>query len=352
MYSYGLIVYHQNTYHLSQRRDTLSYIHFLRGKVPSDKITRYFALMSEVEKERLQRCNFEDLWMDLYCQTQVSDSKEYQEAAIVFQNYTRSGAIKRAVQDTKYMSILPDWGFPKGRKKRKTEPDLVCAMREYREETKSRCYIEFLDCPPLSVTQQYGKLAHTTYYFIARSKFQWPTKYFYLDIPTIVRKNVSPETSDLGWFDYEEALQKIHPRLIDVLKKAEVIIKSNQYIFASLKYLVNESSRRTRVSGGETYSNRSDPKLEHPGDTKTPTDSGAGCHDSSGCDDPEFAHFYGILQLVQISLEFEKCSPARKNAAELSWSFNEVSDEFTRVWRFVRDISGDSDKSTDAEISY
>ena len=41
--TYGLVVYYSDYnrrryYHLVQRRDTLAYIHFLRGNVPSEKI--------------------------------------------------------------------------------------------------------------------------------------------------------------------------------------------------------------------------------------------------------------------------------------------------------------------------
>ncbi len=335
MVSYGLIVYYQDPgpdktilYHIGKRRDSLSYIHFLRGKVPSDKITRFFALMTANEKNRLLSCGFDSLWADLHSDTDFKKTSQYQEALCKFETFTKTGAIKRAIEDTKNMNIELDWGFPKGRKKKYNEPDAVCALREYREETRSRCYIEFIDHPPLKVIQQYGTIRHSTYFFIAKSKYKPRPVYYTLNVPEIQRTSISPETSDLSWSNYESAIKKIHPRLSDVLKEADQIIKENGD-FIDLQTVIRKYSGNNWV--------KRDPPHRASG-VKTIESKDFFDRDSQS-DDSEFANLYGIIKLAQIALELECYESTKGNS---SWSFDQISREFNRVWKLANDLPGSS----------
>lgn len=227
--AYGLIVYHQNigeepVFHISQRRDTLSYIHFIQGKVPIEKFDLYFSRMTREEKERIMAYSFEDLWMDLFSDRYFRNIDQFTKAKTKLEIYRNR--IEKSCQSMLNISIELDWGFPKGRKRHSKEPDLVCALREYREETKNRCYLEFVDCPPLIFSHplRSEKIA----YYIARSKFRPCPKYYSLNFGNIQRTSVSEETSDLRWVSLLEAAKIIPEMYYGLLQEIDIVFKQNR----------------------------------------------------------------------------------------------------------------------------
>jgi len=298
MLTFGLVVYYEDpdprkevTFHLSQRRDSLAYIHFLRGKVPPEKLNRYFPLMTADEKKRLQLYCFDELWRDLYSNSHTLRDSYYTHAYTRFQELKRSGDLDRAIKESEGQSINLEWSFPKGRKKRPTEPDLVCALREYREETHSKCYLEIIDHPPIAVKQQLGALESITYYYLARSKFQPRPKFYTLDTPNIRRKSVSEETGDLAWMTYETARKILPDRMLPVLKEASQIIKGDNKKNDRFIVLQDAIAKYGNIQDGMGLSRTEEKSEENP--------SRQGTIESDPTGD-------GMSEILQLALEFEE----------------------------------------------
>ena len=151
--SYGIILYHEceNGEHkivLIERKDTLSYIEFLRGKYPSIKKLDYLELLfsrfSDKELNNLIDNDFDKLWTDLWIDTSTINTRirrEYNKSKINF-NLLKNGydyngnKINLETIISKVGSRYKDneWEIPKGRRKI-GETNRDCAIREFEEET-------------------------------------------------------------------------------------------------------------------------------------------------------------------------------------------------------------------------
>jgi 8-oxo-dGTP pyrophosphatase MutT (NUDIX family) len=110
------------------------------------------------------------------------------------------------LEDSKTSWTEPEWGFPKGRKNH-YETDLLCALREYEEETgydskELELIRNILPYEEIFIGSNYKSYKHK--YFVARSKEPIQKRPFQLS-----------EVSNLQWFSYEEALEKIRPYNIE-----------------------------------------------------------------------------------------------------------------------------------------
>ena len=146
--SFGIICYRKNEdqieYLMIQRRDSLSFMEFIRGKYELMNITYIKRLMSNMtvyERELLLVDSFDDLWNKVWYQPIPRQTQEYLDAK---DRYTR---LKQGYHiDKQFINMYhvlheikteykePEWGFPKGRRRLK-ERDVDCAVREFCEET-------------------------------------------------------------------------------------------------------------------------------------------------------------------------------------------------------------------------
>ena len=131
--SFGLICYRQNEiiheteYLLIQRRDSLSFMEFIRGKYDLDNIVyikNLMSFMTDTERKSLVTMSFDDLWNQVWYQPFVpkQTTQEYHEAKEKFTRL-KQGFLKREVTtfytlgsllfetSTKYQE--PEWGFQK-----------------------------------------------------------------------------------------------------------------------------------------------------------------------------------------------------------------------------------------------
>lgn len=308
MLTFGLIVYYidssrEITFHIAQRRDSLAYINYLRGNVPPDKLERYLSLMTIEEKYRLQHHSFEDLWKDLFSDPYMIKDSYYWQA---FDKFEKNLEILKESLIDDHSSFLLEWSFPKGRKKKFSEPDLVCALREYREETRSKCYLELIDHPPLSVTRQFRDQTYTTYYYIAKSKFQPRPRLYTFHTGSIKRQSISNETGDLVWATQMQAQQLLPIHLTDVLKEAFSIIKDNngkQYIvlqdaidkYGNIGTLNRKSSTFTRVSQPRKIIEPIQSDIERKQSATNREGKSKGEND--------------LIQFLQFAIEFEEHNP-------------------------------------------
>ena len=144
--SYGIILYRkpssdtvsaENQYLLICRKDSVSYVVFLRGLYNREMIPVLAERMTKDERRRLKEESFDTLWDRLW---QYHPSKKYHHRQKFKKQKERA---KEKFEKREWEDIFdaidteydePEWGFPKGRKK-KTEKPIQAALREFNEET-------------------------------------------------------------------------------------------------------------------------------------------------------------------------------------------------------------------------
>jgi ADP-ribose pyrophosphatase YjhB (NUDIX family) len=133
-----------------QRKDSLSYVEFIRGKYTTDQkhyLMKLVSNMTPSEREALATLPFDQLWKKLW---QSEDCKgflrEYNEAKSKFEMLKRGYIMRTENNEIYYFDIdyilgntpcnltEAEWGFPKGRRNI-NEHDFTCAVREFKEET-------------------------------------------------------------------------------------------------------------------------------------------------------------------------------------------------------------------------
>ena len=150
--SYGNIIYKiendEPKILMIQRKDSLCYIEFIRGKYDLYN-SKYIQILinkcSLIEKQKLLNKSFNDLWKELWL---ISDDnnydnnndyiKAYHKYKKIYDGYNDKNNnkinLKILINRSKTNYIDSEWEFPKGRRN-KDENNLQCAKREFMEET-------------------------------------------------------------------------------------------------------------------------------------------------------------------------------------------------------------------------
>ena len=169
--SYGIVLFNDNDeIVMIERKDSISYIEFLRGKYKLEDpeyIQLLFNRMSILEKETLLDNKFSILWDNLWY-SNISSKKDYIRSynkynLINLQNYVNNSSINY---------LYNEWEIPKGRRNL-NESDLQCAIREFQEETNisPNDYDLLKDIKPFE--EEYTGSNNTIYkniYYIAKVK--------------------------------------------------------------------------------------------------------------------------------------------------------------------------------------
>lgn len=116
-----------------KRKDSMSYMEFIRGKYDlskEDYIRRLLSNMTAYEQDLIATKTFEELWTKLWGAGRDAQSLEFEIARDKFNSLHRD----RLIDECRSSFKDPEWGFPKGRRMR-GESDLECAVREFFEET-------------------------------------------------------------------------------------------------------------------------------------------------------------------------------------------------------------------------
>lgn len=126
-----------------QRKHSLGYMEFMRGKYNINDIDNIKYLLEQttpLELENIKNKNFDYLWNMLWdndpnSTNTIKNKHHYKEYMISKQKFYQ---LKMNNNDL-LISVKPkftfnEWGFPKGRRET-YETDIVCAMREFEEET-------------------------------------------------------------------------------------------------------------------------------------------------------------------------------------------------------------------------
>lgn len=147
--SFGLICYRLNgddiEYLMIQRKDSLSFMEFIRGKYKPDQIQYILQLlrcMAKDERQLLLTKSFEELWNIIWYQPSLPrQTSEFHDAKRKFDTLKNGVCVGGQIITLAELLKLapspytdPEWGFPKGRR-RLREEDIHCAVREFCEET-------------------------------------------------------------------------------------------------------------------------------------------------------------------------------------------------------------------------
>src|SRR3989338_10569443 len=137
---------------LIQRRHTIGYLEFIKGRYPEhdkDFLKRLLGDLPEYEREKIVTLDFSDLWNEIWANHNCRYYKrDFDPAYVRFKTLREDGLIidgKRVflhelLAETKPLRRESEWGFPKGHRKWFDEADLDCAIREFNEETNYRTH--------------------------------------------------------------------------------------------------------------------------------------------------------------------------------------------------------------------
>lgn len=212
---------------LVQRKDTMGYVDFLRGRYPnyepdkSKMVTILFNEMIESERQKLASKNFTELWDDLWINHSSKCYKnEYASAKVKFEQVD----VKHFLNVTQSRYQHTEFSLPKGRRNN-DETNAQCAEREFREETG------------YNVTDYLIK-SHEPFCeesFVGTNGKKYKHIYYLVEIhedsgsPVVDKnnKNQIGEIKSVGWYTRSQALALVRP--YDTEKKKVI-----NYIFNTL----------------------------------------------------------------------------------------------------------------------
>jgi 8-oxo-dGTP pyrophosphatase MutT (NUDIX family) len=230
---------------LVRRKHNLSYIEFIRGRYEVEdikSIISLFELMSPIEINKITTLSFDDLWTDLWKKTSGFDiyKKEYvvsKEKFLKLKNNENQFNLDVIIKNVKPLYEFPEWGFPKGRRNKK-EKNMDCAIREFYEETNLlNDQYKLINCisPVEEIFFGTNKIQYKHSYYLSLDK---------TDNNTITiscnNSHQQDEIGDIGWFTYEDAINKIRPYHEEKKKLLNEI-----YLFFC--YLLDKSSKNVNV---------------------------------------------------------------------------------------------------------
>ena len=214
--SYGIILYDDTDTDnikivMIERKNSLSYIEFLRGKYNlEDKgyIQLLFDRMNNTEKQIILNTDFDELWKNLWVNFDSINNRikrEYTQSKMNFDILKKEGCIEYFLKNSSNHYEENEWEIPKGRRNNR-EKNKCCAIREFEEETniKSNNYKLIYNNVPLM--EEYKGINNVNYkhvYYIAKVN---STLELYID-PT--NKDQILEVNSIKWFNKKECLEKV-----------------------------------------------------------------------------------------------------------------------------------------------
>lgn len=227
--SFGVICYricnNNLEYLMVQRKDSLSYVEFLRGKYNLDHcgyIMKLFSNMTEYERDQIDKHDFVYLWKELWqsddCKSFQKEFKEYTDAKNKFEKLKEGINIKSKKSDTYFFDIKfilentpcnlkePEWGFPKGRRNI-NEDNVICAIREFKEETgiNPANIMLLANCKPFEeLFSGSNNVMYKHIYYLATCNKQAEKNQF-----NPKNKVQSREIKDMKWLTYDDAQRHI-----------------------------------------------------------------------------------------------------------------------------------------------
>jgi len=237
--SIGIIAFRYNKkkreYLMIQRRDTLGYVDFMRGKYQiynKDYLMNIINEMTIKEKNKLLSLTFEECWKKLWGkyhtkyqnEKYISRNKFHQlKNGVIIDNelYT----LQRLIEESDTQWEEPEYGFPKGRRANK-ESDYQTGIREFCEETgykpEDLNIIEnVIPFNEIFTGSNFKSYKHTYYIGeVINHTYQ-------------LQNYQRCEVGDIQWFTYEECVKHIRPYNIErlnILNQVDTMLNKCDFI--------------------------------------------------------------------------------------------------------------------------
>jgi 8-oxo-dGTP pyrophosphatase MutT (NUDIX family) len=246
-------IYPKTKFLMIQRKDTMGFTDFVRGKYPENEkecsktLPIFLNEMTTKEKNNLLTKSFDEIWGELWVN---HDSKcfknEYDLAYKKFKKLNIKELITKSLSSFDYAEL----GFPKGRRNMK-ETNIACAEREFFEETgyDKSCY-DFIKNYPTIHEEFRGTngIKYRHIYYLVKMKEGIPP-------PRIDYKNKiqTGEVQNIGWLTYDECISVIRP--YDVAKKRvikkvyrDLLEMKNNFICSNFYYTSKKHFHKTPFS--------------------------------------------------------------------------------------------------------
>lgn len=232
--SYGvLLINPDNQILMIRRKDSLSYIEFLRGKYDLDNTSYIFDLIntcSTKERELLKNSTFDELWNGLWFSGKHKKKqtermvKEYQTSLRKFEKLQQGFLYKCLEICTKFYPT-PEWEFPKGRRSHR-ESNMKCAVREFEEETDLQPHEYILLNNVIPISEEYTgsngvRYKHIYYYALYKGSVS-NTLHINQD-----KYEQYSEIGDISWFSIQEASHQLRQ---EQSSKQDILVNIQQFI--------------------------------------------------------------------------------------------------------------------------
>lgn len=242
--------YPKTKFLMIQRKDTMGFTDFVRGKYPDDaeelaKVLPIFLNeMTTKEKNNLLSKSFDEIWGDLWVNHESKCFRNEYDAA--YKKYQRLD-IPNLISASDTNFEFQEFGFPKGRRNMK-ETNITCAEREFYEETGyDKTSYDFIKNYP-TIHEEFigtnGIRYRHIYYLVKMRDDVAPPRIDYKN------KIQTGEVQNIGWFTYEECMNLIRP--YDIAKKRviqkvyrDLLDMNNEYICSNFYYTDKKQFRST-----------------------------------------------------------------------------------------------------------
>ena len=209
---------------LIQRKDSISYVEFIRGKYnpyENEYVCKLLRGMTQKEHEQLISMTFDKLWNSVW-----GENSNLKSHKITYDNSEKKylqikDILPQLIEKNISKWVEPEWGFPKGRRN-PHETDINCAIREFQEETglKRDDFIIIKNTLPISET------------FFGSNQVHYCHKYYIaicndtIDVEmNINNPHMAREIGAVKWCSIDEAISKIRP---DNVEKREILLKAGK----------------------------------------------------------------------------------------------------------------------------
>ena len=222
--SYGVILFRVDELNVPriimvERKDTLSFIEFIRGKYKTPENKKYIELlisrMTTVEKKKLLKYSFDELWKKLWIHIDNVNQriqKEYLKSKTIFEKLKKGLKkdenyynLETIINESKKNYIMNEWEIPKGRRSGH-ENNKDCAIREFNEETNIPCGKYRLIKNIIPLIEEYKGINNVRYkhiYYIGKTDEK-------IDVCIDkTNKNQYTEVKDIAWLTEKECYEKI-----------------------------------------------------------------------------------------------------------------------------------------------
>lgn len=250
--SYGVVCYYINNkkeikYLLIQRKDSLCYIEFIRGKYDLtnlDFLCNIFKCITNKEKELIKHSDFDTLWNTLWKNfNNIKFKKEYDNSKNKFNKLKEGYYFNNKFINLDYIYNLTtnnneesvynhnEWEFPKGRRNI-NEKNLYCAKREFEEETgihkKNLQIMSKKTFEEIYIAINKTRYRHIYYIGKYLINYNYNNNTVSNNMFDPNNEEVIKEVRDIQWFTYEEVLDKlrnIYIERIEMFKRIHKEIK-------------------------------------------------------------------------------------------------------------------------------